>query len=306
MAYLSSDLMAAVKRYSSVPTSQVTFQAADFYALGDDSIRAKIVPLVIKHMSEYYVKPYNYSIQNGVSAYAIPPRAINSMLRSVQLVGMADPDSRVNLQQLAIEDLYAGLAGSTGILVKKSGFYIEGNNIVLYPTPVSTALNTLRLNYFIRPNQLVDPTACALIQSVNTGANTITCASVPSTWSTANILDIVKAQPGFDCMAIDQAITNIAGGVITVSSTLPTTISAGDYVCLAGQSCVVQVPVELQPLLTQYVVVRVLAAQGDQNGLKSALAELEALEKNASLLLAPRVQGSVRRIVNSRSIARLV
>jgi hypothetical protein len=68
----------------------------------------------------------------------------------------------------------------------------------------------------------------------------------------------------------------------------------------------VQVPVELQPLLTQYVVVRVLSAQGDSGALKNAIAELEALEKNASLLLTPRVQGSVKRVVNTRAISRWV
>lgn len=290
--------MTAVKRYSAVPTAQVTFLAADFYALGDDSIRAKILPLVIKNMAEYYVKPYNYAVTSGVTSYAIPPRAVNSMLRSVQLISSTDPDSRVNLEQLNIEDL--------GSSRKSKGFYVEGNSVVLYPTPVNTSLNTLRLNYFIRPNSLVDPTACGLISSINLGAGTITCASVPSTWTTANLFDTVKAQPGFDSTTIDQVVTNISGAVITFATTLPSTISVGDYVCLAGQSCVMQVPVELQPLLTQYVVVRVLSAQGDQNALKAALAELEALEKNASLLLAPRVQGSVKRIINSRSIARLV
>lgn len=304
MSYLSSDLMAAVKRYSAVPTSQVTFQSIDFYALADDSIRAKIVPLVLKHMAEFYVFPFNYNVVTNQNKYAIPPRAINSILRSVQIVSSTDPDTRVNLDQLSIEDLYAGLTGNVRYLVKKNGFYLEGNNVVLYPTPVQS-LDILRLNYFIRPNQLVDPSACGLITSINVGANTITCAGVPSTWTTSNIMDLVKAQPGFDCTAIDQAITNISNGVITFSSTLPTNVSVGDYVCLAGQSCVVQVPVELQPLLTQYIVVRVLAAQGDAK-LKDAVAELDSLEKNASLLLTPRVQGSVKRVVNARGINRWV
>lgn len=306
MSFLSSDLVASVKRYSAIPTSQVTFQTADFLALADDSIRAKIIPLVLKHMAEFYVYPYNYSVLNNVSTYAIPPRAINSILRSVQIVSSTNPDQRANLEQLSIEDLYAGLPGNARFSVQKSGFYIEGNNVVLYPTPVLNQ-NILRLNYFIRPNQLVDPTACAQVTAINVGAKTLTCSGgVPSTWSNSNIVDLVKAQPGFDCTAIDQAITSIIAGVITFTAALPTNVSIGDYVCLAGQSCVVQVPVELQPLLTQYVVVRVLSAQSDSNALKAAIAELESLEKNASLLLTPRVQGSVKRVVNTRGINRWV
>lgn len=297
--------MAAVKRYSAVPTSQVTFQATDFYALADDSIRAKIIPLVLKAMAEFYVYAYNYSININQSAYAIPPRAINMILRSIEIVSSTDPDSKVNLDQISREDLFCAVNGSNRTLIKKNGFYIEGNNVILYPTPSQANLDTLRMNIFIRPNQLVDPTACALVTGINSGAKAITTSGVPAAWTTSNLFDLVKANPGFDCTAIDQVITNIAGGIVTFSSSLPTNISIGDYICLAGQSCVVQVPVELQPLLYQYVVVRVLAAQGDSK-LKDAINELETLEKNASLLLTPRVQGSVKRVTKARGINRWV
>lgn len=305
MAYTANDLMADVKRNCNVPTSQITFQNTDFYALADNSIRSKMIPLILKYCEEFYVYPMNYAITNGISSYAIPTRAINMILRSVQIVNSANPNSRANLDQLNIEDLYTGISGNPRFLVQKNGFYVEGNNVVLYPAPTQT-LGTLRLNYFIRPGQLVDTSACAQVSSINVGANTLTCVSVPSTYSTLNTFDLVKANPGFDYTAIDQAVTNITSNVITFTSTLPTNISVGDWVCLANTSCMVQVPVELQPLLTQYVVVRVLAAQGDNTALKAALAELEALEKNAGLILAPRVQGSVKRVVNARGINRWV
>lgn len=304
MSFLSTDLVAAVKRYSAVPTSQVTFTNADFFALADDSIRAKIIPLVLKHMAEFYVYPADFSVVTNKNAYAIPPRAINQILRSVLIVSSSDPDTQIPLEQLNRDDLYAVISGSVRYVIKKSGFYIEGNNVILYPTPVQS-MDILRMLYFIRPSELADPADCGLITGINTGANQITVAAAPSTWTTANTFDLVKAQPGFDCTAIDQTISNIAGPVITFSSALPTNISNGDYVCLAGKSCVVQVPVELQPLLTQYVVVRVLSAQGDAK-LKDAIAELLELEKNASLLLTPRVQGSVKRVTNARGINRWV
>ena len=305
MSFLTTDLLASVQRYAAVPTSQVTFLNTDIYAFGDDSIRGKILPLVIKQMEEFYVYPYDFDVTTNVSKYAIPYRATAMMLRTVQIVSSTDPDTRVNLDRLNIEDLYAGITGNVRYLVKKNGFYLEGNNVVLYPTPVQN-LDILRMNIFIRPNQLVDPSACALITAINPTAQTITTAAVPSAWTTSNLVDLVKAQPGFDATAIDQVITNINSGVITFSSALPTNVSAGDYVCLAGQSCVTQVPVELLPLLTQYIVVRVLSAQKDRSALQDAIAELKTLEENASLLLAPRVQGSPKRVVNARAINRWV
>lgn len=307
MSYLTTDLLASVQRYAAIPVSQVTFQNTDIYAFGDDSIRGKIMPLVIKTMEEFYVYPYNFSIVEGQTKYQVPYRATMASLRSVQIVSSTDPDTRVNLDKLAIEDLYAGISGNVRFLVKKNGFYMEGNNVVLYPTPTQD-LDILRMNIFIRPNQLVDPSVCAQITSINTGAKQLTCATtgVPSTWTTSNLVDLIMANPGFDATAIDQVITNINSGVITFSNTLPTNVSVGDWVCLAGQSCVTQVPVELLPLLTQYIVIRILSAQRDMNALKAAIDELTVLENNASLLLAPRVQGSAKRIVNARGINRWV
>ena len=302
--YTSDDLIAAVKRYSNVPTSQTTFLPTDFLALADDSIKAKLIPLIIKHCEEFYVRPQDYSILNGVSIYAIPTRAVNMMLRSVQMVDLTNSNVRINLTRLNIEDLYTGMSGNR-MLSQKNGFYLEGNNVVLYPPPVQVG-GTLRLNYFIRPNQLVPLASCAQILSINTATNTITCVALPSAWSNANTFDIVKANPGFECTAIDQAATTVTGATITFTTTLPINISVGDYICLATQSCVVQVPPELQPLLFQYVVIRLMSAQGDEKALEAAMRELEALEKNAGVLLAPRVQGSVKRVTNGRAINRLV
>ena len=301
----ANDLMADVKRNCNVPTSQITFQNTDFYALADNSIRSKLVPLIIKTMEEFYVYPINYAIATGQIAYPIPPRAINMMVRSVQIISSSDPDTRVNLERLNIEDLYAGISGNARFLVKKNGFYLEGNNVVLYPTPVQN-LDILRLNYYIRPGQLVDISSCAQVQSINASTNVVTCVSVPSTFTNATLYDLVKANPGYDYTAIDQPVTTVNGNLITFTNALPAGLSVGDWICPQYQSCIVQVPLELQPLLTQYVVIRVLSAQGDTIGLKNALAELKDLEDNAKALLSPRVSGSVKRVVNARGINRWV
>ena len=228
----ANDLMADVKRNCNVPTSQITFQNTDFYALADNSIRSKLVPLIIKTMEEFYVYPINYAIATGQIAYPIPPRAVNMMVRSVQIISSSDPDTRVNLERLNIEDLYAGISGNARFLVKKNGFYLEGNNVVLYPTPVQN-LDILRLNYYIRPGQLVDISSCAQVQSINTSTNVVTCVSVPSTFTNATLYDLVKANPGYDYTAIDQPVTTVNGNLITFTNALP----AGPLIGLHAETC---------------------------------------------------------------------
>ncbi len=301
--YLSEDFITSVKRRCNVPTSQVTFQPVDFLALGDEEIRSKLLPLILKTMEEFYVTTLDFQIAANVSIYAIPPRAVSMALRDVQIVQSNNTDTRIPLERLNPEDLYAALSGNARFLIQKNGFYLQGNSLILYPTPVQAG-DTLRMSYYMRPSSLVPTATCGLITGFNLGAQTITVSVVPSNITTLTPVDLVRAIPGFECTAIDQTISSIVGTTLTFSAALPTNLQIGDYVCQSGQSCVVQVPVELQPLLFQYVVVRILSAQGDQTNLKAAVAELEALEKAANLLLAPRVSGKVKRATNARSIAR--
>jgi hypothetical protein len=52
--------------------------------------------------------------------------------------------------------------------------------------------------------------------------------------------------------------------------------------------------------------VRVLSSQGDAQALQAAVGELQQLEKNAMMLLAPRVSGKVKRVTNTRGVSRFV
>jgi hypothetical protein len=195
-------------------------------------------------------------------------------------------------------------------LIKKSGFYIKGNNVIMYPTPNYTQ-NIINLEYYIRPGTCVDPSVCAQVASINIPLNQVTVVTPPSNITLLTPVDMVNALSGFDYRAINQTITNIAGSVYSFSA-LPVdqlgnvTLAVGDWICQATQTCVVQVPQELLPLLSQYVVVRIMAAQGDAQMLQAALSELAVLEKNAQMMISPRVAGKVKRVVNTRGVSRFV
>lgn len=312
MSYLSTDLAAAVQRRAAIPASQSTFSPTALYALGDEEIRSKLVPLVCRNIEDFYTQFLDYPITAGQAAYNIPTRAIAGALRDVQIIQASDTESRTPLERLAPEDLYSSVGGNYRFTIKKTGFYLQGNQVMMYPAPTMTSPNLLRLSYYCRPNQLVDPTACGQILSINTSTNTVVLASsAPSTFTTASALDFIGAKPHFDWLIQDAVpasigTTTVANDTLVFSVAIPSALAVGDYVCLSGQSCVVQVPVELQPLLIQYVTVRVLSAQGDQQALQAAIAELGKLEENAILLIAPRVVGKSKRATNTRGISRFV
>lgn len=309
---LTSALMTSVQRRAAVPNAQVTFNTSDFYAFIDEEIESKLIPLILRNMEEYYVWDQPTLIVSGINQYPIPYRAIAGKLRDVQVISTTDPESIIPLERLEITDLFSSTSTSFRVLIKKSGFYIKGNTVFMYPTPYYTQ-NILNLEYYMRPGSSVDPSTCAQITSINQSDQQLTVTTVPTNITTAGLVDFVKGMPGFECTAIDQSISSIVGNVITFTNPFPvnqgqtvTTISVGDYVCPNTTSCVVQVPQELLPLLSQYVVVRVLSAQGDAQALQMAIAELTKLEENAQMLIAPRVSGKLKRCTNTRGVSRFV
>lgn len=313
---LTSALSTSIQRRAAVPIAQITFSTTDIYNLIDEEIESKLVPLVLKNMEEYYVADQPTNIVLGVNQYPIPYRAIAGKLRDVQVISSTDPESIIPLERLEITDLFSSTSTSFRVLIKKTGFYIKGNSVYMYPTP-QYSQNILNLEYYMRPNSSVDPSVCAQITAINQSAQTVTIASggLPSNITSSTLVDLVKQNPGFECTAIDQTITVTGSGpyTLTFASALPVlggsqnlAVAVGDYVCQATQSCVVQVPVELLPLLSQYVVVRVLSAQGDAQPLQAAITELTKLEENAQMLIAPRVNGKLKKVVNTRGVSRFV
>lgn len=301
---LTTDLLTDIERRAAIPLAQTTFQSTDIYQMIDRETESKMTPLILRCMSEYMVADYPYNITANQAYYAIPSRAIAGKLRDVQIIQSNNPDSIFPLERLDVTDLYASTSTTFRVLIQKQGFYIEGNYIRMYPTPQQTN-NIINLSYYIRPNTCVDPSVCAQIISINPTMNQVTVLSAPSNILTSTPIDFVNALPGFECKAIDQTITNISGTIYTFSS-LPDNLAEGDYICQATQTCVVQIPQELLGLLSQYVTVRVLSAQGDAQAYQQALGELQKLEENAMMLIAPRVDGKVKRVTNAKGISRFV
>ena len=167
---LTSDLITSVQRRAAVPEAQITFSDTDFYGFADEEIESKLIPLILRNMSEYYVYDCPYNITSGQNAYAIPTRAIAGKLRDVQVISSTDPDSITPLERLEVTDLFSSTSSSYRVLIKKSGFYLKGNNVIMYPTPNYTE-NIINLEYYIRPNTCVDPSVCAQIQSFNAASN---------------------------------------------------------------------------------------------------------------------------------------
>jgi len=281
--YTSDNLISAIERRSFAPADQNAFTTAEVLALADESLLSVILPNIIKVREEYYVFNKTHTITANVSAYEIPSRAIGAILRDVQIV---DDNGRIrDVPRIEPENQVSTQTGSL------MGYFIRDNKVILHQTPSSTT-GTLRLPFFIQPGNLVLAAAGAVITAINTTTKVITVGSIPSTWITGNSFDLISCKGSHSYRDIDLVSTLVSGSNITLPS-LPDDLVVGDYVNLAEESSLVQVPSPYRAVLAQDVAAEMIGAMNQPNA-DRAKAKALGLMQSAQGLITPRVRGSVR------------
>lgn len=290
MSYTSTELIASIKRRASIPTSQNLLQTADFLALINDEIQINLVPLILSVRESYFLADYDYDIESAKSEYRIPTRAIGGKLADVQRI---ENGQAISLPQLVREYEDSVSQGN-------DGFYLKGNQVVLSPTPTATQFQ-LRLSFYQRPNTVVATADCAQVDSIDSGNNQVTVSSIPSSWTTGTVVDFIRAESGFECLAIDRSVSGVSGTTITFAS-LPTDLAVGDWIALAGESPIPQIPLELHSVLAQAVTVKCLEAVGDKQAMQLAEQKLQMMKDSAVQMLSPRVDGERKKLINPNSL----
>lgn len=250
----------------------------------------------MKSQEFYYAYDVDTSI-NATGLYNIPTRAVGGKIVNAALIS---GNERYDLSWITEEGLYRTDHTVSG----KPGIYIKRNEVILVPA-TQTGYDSIRLTITIRPGQFVETSACAQITAINTGTNTVTFASgtIPSTFVTSQTFDIIQNKPHFDHLAIDQTASSITTTTMVFSS-LPSRLVVGDWVSLAEQSCVIQCPVEIQPLLEQDTANTILRAQGDLEKAAVGEKELKKMVENTTNLYTPRIEQEGKKLVNRSRLTR--
>jgi hypothetical protein len=101
----------------------------------------------------------------------------------------------------------------------------------------------------------------------------------------------------------DLMVTTSTIGVEAVSTALAGLVK-GDYICLANEAIIPQLPPDLHNGLAERAAARVLEALGDQQGLQSAMVKIQDIEQRQGNLLDNRVDGSPQKVLNRNSLLR--
>ena len=296
----TDELIAAVRRKGRIPDSVPDYTDAVILAEANDAISSFFVPVLSSLRQGFLVVPYDVTLTAGTQNYTVPPRAAGDALESVSLVmsdGREMPLSHVEISQIT---------GSphTG---RPVAYAFEGTRLVLMPTP-DGAETTVRVRYTQRRNKLVPTSSCALVASVV--SQTVNSLDVVTAVTSSSDCDIVRPRPPF--------LTIVDNGGIFARSNPPGTIGytfdngvdltgviAGDYLSLNGQTCVVQLPVELHAPLADLTASSILRQMNFMA--ESAAARKEGADAIAGfkLLAAPRVKDQLVKVVNRGSVLRM-
>lgn len=291
-AYDVEALIASVKRRSSIPTSQLTFTDAEFTAIANDELQGEVVPLVMSTRGEYFVDHYDTaSPASGIIPF--PHGTVGCKVRSISYMQQTSPILLINLPQIDL-DVVAGV-GFTNYNTM-TGFYIEGNNINLYPNTAVPANTNIRIYYYRRSLVLAAPNTYAKITSVNSGTNTIVVDHIPSGWSVGLNLNAVSGEAPFGITNDEMSIVGLSSPSIILTNV--DGLAAGDYISEEGYSGVPQIPLEAHAYLAQLTAAKCCEGLGDLGGMKAALEKAKMMKDSLLVMISSRVDGSIKKIVN--------
>lgn len=286
MAYTSENLVSAILRKSFAPSSQRTYESTDLLSAADELTETKLVPRISKVREEYFVTSVDVPILISKNTYDIHVRAAGLVVREIWYV---DPSGAVtpDFPRLEPEEITSTASGTP------TGFYLKGNQIILDKVPLSTTGAQLRIFFMLTPSRLVLSTSAGVVSAIN--SNIVTVSSIPAAWATGNVFDLIRQDGGHEPIAIDYTSTLVNSNNITFSS-VPDTLRVGDYVALAGETPVVQLPGVFRHALAQGVAAEIL---GDMSmpGADRAEKKFETIMTDSLAFVTPRVLGEDRQTI---------
>jgi hypothetical protein len=305
-ALTTDKIIASIKRRTMMPESSITFSKDDLIEFLNEEMSIGVIPSILQMKDEYLVYRDVVAIQSGVSIYPIPSRAIGNKLREVAYSD--DSVNEYNMTQIELDNKISNNFLSQGGFYA-SQFYIQGSDIHLHPSNFNYS-GYLFIYYYMRPNFLVQDNKVGVITAINRDTGVITLDNIPSNYASISSGITTIKSTEFDFVSADSPnkiiAWDIAGSVnaeehtITLDdpSLVPISLKVGDYMPVAGETCVPNIPTELHPVLAQRVALRVLEALGDSAGLANAKVKLDEMEAKTGVLIDSRVEGSPVKIKN--------
>jgi hypothetical protein len=214
---------------------------------------------------------------------------IKNTINALSLEGVTATNSD-GMVIIAYEDISSTFqSSSSGLNVDNTYIYIKFNK---YFTTDYTDLETDQTDLLYVQNAKVD--------FLQTDPGHRTYLYDIKIRQTLDIVDKVSGIGKFKVSDLKTYLNNSSGGVQQFSP-----IKVGDYICLANECIIPQIPPELHSALAERTAARILSAIGDKEGLAISQAKIAELDKQQATLIGQRVDSSVPKVFNQFSLLRL-
>lgn len=305
--YVTSEtLIDSVVSRAMLPKNQNTFKTEDFLRFANEEMDMAIIPYVLSFHEDYFLTSDDVTIQNNVSRYPIPYRAVGNKLNDVAYVD--NSGTVFEMTRIVKGDAPYYQYGPLGSLSSRiRTFYLESDQVVLLPEVNTFIGGSIRMMYYLRPNQLVAKDRVAIIQNIDTVTGNIIVDQLPAQFKVGDNIDMLQTKSPHKIIKFDVPI--IAIDTITKTITIdpvniPAITMVGDYLASAEECLIPQIPTDLHSMLAQRVACRCLEAMGDQAGLQAANAKLAEMEQKGGTIIDSRVEGAPIKVLNRHGFLR--
>lgn len=287
MGYTASDAIERIKLKAWTSTSSALTDP-QLLQLLDDSLRSFIVPFAKQLRDEWFVSKDSLLVTTDANGQVALPDSAASTLRTVAWSnnGIITPLSRVEP-----ENAFALLSsGNSGLPL---GFMLRGYTLQTLP-PVPGV--QLTLTAMLRPPQMVLEEDAGRV--VSQAGAFLTLDAMPMAWQelTPAAVDIISGISPFSPNTRSAPVQQVLSSVLRLQSDPGDVV--GSWVSDVDTSPFPNIPIELHPLLEQDVIATMFQGLGDKR-LNGVLQRKQEMEGHLKRMMAPRVQGNSRPIVNT-------
>lgn len=186
-------------------------------------------------------------------------------------------------------------AGNLATAINTDGRYNANNG-----SPSSSTLNVL---YTELDTEIETSNSLAFIISAN--ENIKFSQELPSHIVDGINIDFLQTKPGHRTykLSVNLPIGSVSDDSISFApGVIPRSFIIGDYVCEEYECIIPQIPSDLHNGLAERVCGRILAAQGDMQGLQMNGSKMQDIQRTEGILLDNRVTGSTQKVNQRKTL----
>lgn len=131
---------------------------------------------------------------------------------------------------------------------------------------------------------------------------------VPTGFVENEMYDFLQTSGGHKTYLYDMTVANNGISVNTLTfprDNTPDDFRIGDYICLANECIIPQIPSDLHNLLIERTCERILSSLGDFDGATKSLQKISEMEQRQGTMIDNRVEGNPMKVFNKNSLLRI-